>query len=771
MKKTLKIAKLELSNLFYSPIAWFLLIVFVFQEALNFSHTIDGLLQNKALSGKDNIFGFLTNQIYSGWDTSIFPALLKSLYLYLPLLTMGLISREMSSGTISLLYSSPVKVRQIVLGKFLAMVGYSLVLIAVLLLFGLAGFCFIPQMDIMLFFSGLLGIFLLLCTYSAIGLFMSCLTTYQVVAALSTFVVFAVLNYVGTLWQGIDLVRDLTYFLSISGRAGKLIGGLLTTKDIFYFLLITGMFLSFSMMKLQSGRETRPWYIKFGKYGATFLVVLLLGYLTSRPGYIGYWDTTATKINTITEGAQHLIGQLDSPLEVTSYINFLDTRRYYLGAPDKRNADLDRWEKYIRFKKDIRLKYVYYYDDVPDDQSLHKYNNKGKSLREITEFKAKATKEDPDSFLPPSEIHKQLNLFPENNHYVMQLKYKGRTTFLRLFDDMMVWPSETEVSAALKRLIATPPKIGFLEGDFERNIESPGDDAYSVLINRRPFRYSLINQGFDMQSVSVDSIHGVPSDISALVIADPRKPLGQTTLAAIEKYIASGGNLLILGKPGKQNMLNPLLATIGVRLMDGEIIQKSSFYSQDIALTYLTKEAAKWSPTLEGSYMDSTKITMPGTSGIQYSDSAGFNVVPLLLTDSANSWNRVANFVLDSAKLSYDASLGDKRGAFPTVIALSRKVNGKLQRIVVSGDADMMSNAELGRRNMGRTDNFQFNTELFGWFTYGEFPIDSYRPRSKDRTFKLTDAGGKVLQIVFMWMLPAFLLIAGTVLLIRRRRK
>ncbi|ANI89609.1 hypothetical protein A9P82_10100 [Arachidicoccus ginsenosidimutans] len=770
MKKIFKIAKLELSNLFYSPIAWFLLIVFVFQAAFNFTHTLDGLMRSKHLMDKDDIFGFLTNYIFSGWATSLFPGLLDKLYLYLPLLTMGLISREMNSGTISLLYSSPVKVREIVFGKFLAMVGYALVLIGVLMLFGITAFWFIPHMDVALFLSGLFGVFLLLCTYAAIGLFMSCLTSYQVVAALSTFVVFAALTYVGQIWQKVDFVRDLTYFLSISGRTSKMIAGLITTKDVFYFVLIAGMFLVFSIIKLQSGRETKAWYIKAGKYVGIFAFVLLAGYITSRPGYVGYWDVTATNVNTITESAQKIIKELDSPLEVTTYINYLD-RNYYLGSPDKRNADLDRWEKYIRFKKDITLKYVYYYDDVPSDPYLHKYMNKNKTILQIAQKRAEADKDDLDRFKTPAEIHKEINLLPEGNKYVMRLKYKGRTTFLRIFDDPETWPSETEVSAALKRLISIPPKIGFLQGDYERSIDKDGDDAYKNIVNLKPFRYSLINQGFDVTPVMADSTHSIPADIAALVIADPRKELSPAALNAIRKYVAAGGNLMILGKPGKQEILNPLLKMLGVQLMPGQILQDSSAYAQNIATVYLTKEAAQWSPVLQGAYNDSTFVSMPGVCGINYKDSEGFRITPLLLTDSAKSWNHVGNVVLDSSAIKYNPALGDGKGPFATTIALTRTVNGKEQRIIVSGDADVMSNAELGRKNMGRTVNFQFNTVLFGWFTYGKFPVNSYRPKAKDHFFTLSDAGFKIINIGLLWILPVALLLFGTILLIRRRRK
>ena len=45
-----------------------------------------------------------------------------SLHFYIPLLTMGLISRELSTGSIKLLYSSPISNAQIVLGRFLSTV-------------------------------------------------------------------------------------------------------------------------------------------------------------------------------------------------------------------------------------------------------------------------------------------------------------------------------------------------------------------------------------------------------------------------------------------------------------------------------------------------------------------------------------------------------------------------------------------------------------------------------------------------------------------------
>src|SRR6185312_1628282 len=320
MKTTWRIAKLELNTLFYSPIAWFLSIVFFFQCALAYTERIDRVLTNQNLGGQYlEYINFSTAGVF-GPPGGMFTFILSKVYLYLPLITMGLISREVSSGTIKLLYSSPIRIRQIVYGKFVAMMGYNLLLVAILAVFGVTGIINIQHADAGLICSGLLGIYLLLCAYAAIGLLMSCLTSYQVVAAISTLVVFAMLDYVGTLWQGVDFVRSLTYFLSIGGRTSHMLEGLIETKDVLYFLIIIFMFLAFSMIKLQSGRASWSGPAVAGRYISVFVLALAIGYITALPGLVGYFDTTVGKTQTLTPNTQKVIREIgDEPLKVTSY--------------------------------------------------------------------------------------------------------------------------------------------------------------------------------------------------------------------------------------------------------------------------------------------------------------------------------------------------------------------------------------------------------------------------------------------------------------------
>ncbi|MBN9385821.1 MAG: Gldg family protein [Chitinophagaceae bacterium] len=812
MKTTFKIARTELAMLFYSPIAWFLLVAFLFQSGLAYINIIENYLTQQGMGGVNlKYLRFLTSKIF-GPPLGIWPSLANKLYLYLPLLTMGLMSREISSGTIKLLYSSPTRIREIILGKFMAMMMYNLFLVAIPGIIVICGVSNIANCDAGMLLAGLLGMYLLLCTYAAIGLFMSSLTSYQVVAALCTLVVLAALNYVGNIWQDIDFVRDLTYFLSIYGRADTMLSGLIVTKDIFYFGGIITMFLCFCIYKLQSDRESKPALVKAGRYTLIIVAVLALGYITSRPRFTGYYDATTTKTMTLAPAAQNVLKETgDTTLEVTTYINLLDNFFWY-GRPDQRNADMMRWEQYLRFKPDIKFNYVYYYDSVAD-KNLYKFNP-GQSIDSLAVKYAKSMKINMSLFKTPAGIRKIIDLRGEQGRYVMQLKYKDKTTFLRLFNDRLIFPTETETSAAIKRLQqARMPKIAFVTGELERSIDKEGDRHYKVLTNDITFRYSLINQGFDVMSLSLKE-QTIPADITALVIADPKVAFDTVALSKIKAYITAGGNLLVAGEPGKQEILNPILKELGVQLKEGMLVEPNKNFSPALVKPLLSAKAATFTRTLNGDREDSLPVTMFGAAALTYDPHGAFTVDTLLATIGGSGWNKKikptedmiqaaegattdnsrggtiimasgtpmpmpVDMSSDNAKpgqdpvwkgLSFDASQGDEKGSMPVALGLTRTVNGRQQRIVVSGDADFLSNSELNRQNI-QTSNFTFSTAVFSWFANGEFPIDGYRPPSVDRRLTLTDGGLYFLKVMLLGVLPGILVVIGAVILIRRKRK
>ena len=55
MRAIYKIARLELSNLFYSPVAWLLIVILVFMMGSMFTKFFEGVAQYKELDGEINV--------------------------------------------------------------------------------------------------------------------------------------------------------------------------------------------------------------------------------------------------------------------------------------------------------------------------------------------------------------------------------------------------------------------------------------------------------------------------------------------------------------------------------------------------------------------------------------------------------------------------------------------------------------------------------------------------------------------------------------------
>ena len=771
MKAIKRIALTELQTMFYSPIAWFILIIFTFQASMTFANAFEGYVVSQELGRY--VYNVTLGTFTSPWQRGLYPEIQGYLYLYIPLLTMGIMSRELSSGSIKLLYSSPITNFQIVVGKFISIMIYAFVMIVVLALFVVYGTCFVHEFDLPPVLVGLLGLYLLICAYGAIGLFMSSLTSYQVVAAMGTFAVFAVLNYVGEMWQDIAFVRDITYWLSIRGRSSEFINGLLCSEDIIYFLVVVILFLTFTIIRLMVIRQKKSWFVSISWYFSAVFIAVSLGYLSSRPILMCYYDATRTKINTLTPNSQEIVSKMKGDLTITTYANVLDEDRFlWYGFPKSELSDIKRFKQYIRFKPDIKMKYVHYYAKGNNEKELNKryptLNDRERMVKITQNYGV-----DSSIYLDVNEVNKLEDLSGENYRFVRVLEREnGQKTFLRIYDDMYVFPFETEITAAFKRLVMDLPQVGFVEGHGERDCIKQGDRDYNRFAQDKLFRYSLINQGFDFRQVVLDK--EVPEDINILVIADMREILPEEHWKNLENYIARGGNLLIAGEPKRQEYMNPLVGQFGIRFMKGRLVSPSENFQSDFILSRPTKEAAEFAYQLKDMYRYEYVATMPSAVGLDLSgvSDSDFKMTVLLVTDSLRKvWNEVENtdFVDEIPVMNPDK--GEiELNQVPTMVALSRNVGNKEQKIIILGDADCLSNGEISISRKGvQASNYSLITSSFFWMSDGEVPIDVRRPKLPDNKVYVSKGGMTATKVVFMGVIPLVLILFSILIWVRRR--
>lgn len=786
----IQIAKAELRSLFYSPVAWFLAIVFMVQCGYFFIEGLYVLARNQEVMADSSPDFKDWGPVPLTWlffmaPGSAYTIVLKNIYLFVPLLTMGLIGREVHTNTIKLLFSSPVKLRQVVGGKFLAIMVYNMLLLLILGIFLITFGFSVKSADAGLLVCGALAFYLLICTYTSIGLFMSSLTNYQILAAIGTFLIIFILSRIDGLWQKIDFVRDLTFFLHLPGRTERMLKGLLVSKDLLYFILVVGMFLGFTLIRLKKQRESKPWYVTLFRVMMVVGITLCAGYIFSRPQTTIYFDTTAIQGNTIHPKTQAILKEMkDGPLEVTLYINLLGGEAKF-GFPSMRNIYRSKlWEQYQRFKTDIHFKYVYYYhyEDSMDMGALRR-KFPGKNNEEMARDMAKGYQVKLKDFPPLSAVKDMINLKPEGYRLVMQLKYKGRTEMLRTYPapgndaraSERAFPNEENVAATLKRLLRPEsiPTILFTSGNLERDPYKMGEREYSRSTIAKSEKEGPANLGFKIDTISLDT-RDIPAGLTALAIADPRREFSAVARQKIEKYIDEGGNIIVMGEPGKQPVLNPLLEKLGVEMLDGNLVQPSFHEMPHMVNPYYTEASTELADEsvlrrvkrllAHKKDRDTMKILMPGVAALSYVDSSKFVKKPAMLTSGLSSWLKKGRLVVDSAAVVYSPHEGDIKAAFPTVLQLSRQVGQKQQRAVVYGDADFVSNLRVQN---GRA----ISRAVFSWVTGNEYPVYLSRPDPNDNLVLIASPTVKVLKVIYVWVLPTLLLIAGTVILVRRKRQ
>ncbi|MEA5006646.1 MAG: Gldg family protein [Rikenellaceae bacterium] len=768
MKMILRIARAELQTLFYSPIAWLILIIFTVQASMAYCNVLEWQVSSQALAYK---LESVSMTIFAQHRMGVFTIVQQYLYLYIPLLTMGLMSRELSSGSIKLLYSSPVTNTQIILGKYMSMVFYALLISIILMIFMVFSLITIPQFDFWGVTSGLIGLFLLICAYAAVGLFMSSLTSYQVVAAIGTLATLTLLNLVGSMWQDVAFVRDIAYWLSMKGRSTEFINGLICSEDVLYFLIVIALFLSLSILRLKAIRQKTPFRIAAGRYVGVVLIAVILGYITSRPALMFYHDSTRTNLNTLTPNSQKIVAQMKGDLTVNTYVNILDAY-YYLAMPKSELRDMETFRQYTRFKPEIKMNYIRYYDHANNPRLDKRYP--GKSDKERMIEYAKVFKLDSAIFKTPEEIQKIENLKSEGNRFVRTLvRENGEKTFLRVFDDRSVQPSEAEITAAFKRMVMNLPEIGFVTGHGERSATRSTDGDYSVFAQEKTFRYSLINQGFDYSEVSLDK--EIPKEISILVLADVKSSLTPEQQANLDNYVQRGGNLLIAGEPGRQSVVNPILERFGVKLMDGTLVRQSANFAPDFIQAIPTKEGSDMIYLIDDMKVDGYITTMPGCAGLTYSKDKGFNVTEMFVSDTTGgTWSETGAAALldDSAAVIKPSADDSIMVSIPTVLALDRKVGDKIQKIIISGDADCISNGEIsiGRKDVNAA-NYNFIMGAFYWMSDEEVPIDVRRPTPPDDKISMGVPGISVTRWALMGVLPLAMLIFYILIWVRRKSR
>jgi ABC-2 type transport system permease protein len=249
------LVKKEVRAYFNSPIAYVviagsLLLVGYFYYSLMswFNATAMQMAQNPYYAQQVNINEMVFSPLFHNMIIILLPVA--------PLLTMRLLAEEKKTGTDELLFTSPLSVGEIVLGKYIAALIMWTILLGLTALLSVFAFAY-GNPELAPWLTGYLGLFLTGALFIAIGLFYSSLTENQIIAAflgIVTLFLLLALNWVTS--SGSGSWRTVLGYLSYSDHFGSLTQGILDTKDLVYFLTFSffGLFLTHAVIQSRRWR-------------------------------------------------------------------------------------------------------------------------------------------------------------------------------------------------------------------------------------------------------------------------------------------------------------------------------------------------------------------------------------------------------------------------------------------------------------------------------------------------------------------------------------
>ncbi len=244
MKNSWIIAKRDLGSFFNSPIFYVVTTIFLIIYSYIFINILSFFNMQSMQSGQFQQMGMALNINEMVIEPS-FQNMAVILLLIIPIITMRSFAEEKKSKTFRLLLSSPVQLKEIVLGKFLACM---LVVTLMILMSGYSiGFLFmIAEPDIGPVLTGFLGVLLMAGCYVSVGVFASSLTENQIVAAVITFGFSLFMWVIGWGAQSADSATgQVLQYLSIIEHLDRFLKGMIETSDLAYYLsfIIFGLFL------------------------------------------------------------------------------------------------------------------------------------------------------------------------------------------------------------------------------------------------------------------------------------------------------------------------------------------------------------------------------------------------------------------------------------------------------------------------------------------------------------------------------------------------
>lgn len=696
------ILKRELKAYFTSVIGWIFMAAFFFVFNLYF-------VANNLIYGTPYLSYSLNNVAFV-------------LLIIIPILAMRSMSDDRRTKTDQLLYTSPVSVPKVILGKFLALVlVFSIVVGAICLCpLLLSRFGSIPMAES---YAAILGLWLYGCLSISICVFVSSLTESQVIAAVLSFA----LLFIGYMMEGItsiisssgNTLTKVLNCLSTSSALNNFSNGMLDVAGIIYYVSGTLLFLFLTCQVVQKHRwSVSAKKIRRGVFNSSFVVigiaiaVAVNVFAGQLPEKVKSVDLTTQNLYTLTDDSVKLINNLKQ-----------DVTLYVLSAENSADDTVvHTLENYEDESSHIKVEYV---DPAVSPNFYSSYTDAAPSDGSIIVVSGEKSK-----------------VIDASDLYEYSVDYSTYTQTKSAYD------GEGQLTSAISYVTGdNQPKVYVITGHGESSLDSS-------------FQSALEKMNIAVEELTLLQQDAVPDDAEAIIINGPTADFSADDAAKISTYLSGGGKALITtayNKTADTPNFDSVLAAYDISVTSGMVMDSDNthYYQYPFYLLPDVKSATQTSKVDKYVFLPYAQAlsntgehpdTLEWTDLLTSSDSA------YIKTDVANIRSVEKEATDQSGQFTLAANVTDNEtGADITIVGSS---------LVFTQDADSVVAGQ----------NLALFKGIFSGTSAAESPVSIDAKQYTYSNLSVNQSVAIMSETLLVMVLPIVLIVAGIVIWYRRRR-
>lgn len=655
-----------------------------------------------------------------------------------PILTMRILADEQRQKTDQLIFTAPVSIGKVVVGKYLALCTIYIIPILVTCIYPLIlkNFGTVP---LKISYTEIFGMLLYGLAFIAIGVFISSITESQVIAAIVSIVIlfagYMMSNIAGAISAEGNIITEFLAWFDLFAPAQNFLNGIFDVTGLVYYLSIIVLFLFLTTQSIQKRKWTiSKNTISTGVFNTAFVAIaialaVVVNLAMSKVGESVSWasiDMTDQKLYTISEETKNMIKDIEDDIVI-----------YVLCEKDA--SDVTVKETLERYKKESENITVEYKSTTMYPNFYADYTDTAPSLNSLIVVNKTNGK---------SKVLDYYELYETSTDYTT---YQTTTTG---------YDAEGQLTSAITYVTSTDSPVIY---------QVTGHDEVGM---GESFKDAIEKMNISIEEVNLLNYESItPDECEFILLLSPRKDYSKDEAKIITDYLAKGGKILMTTtylETGMDNF-NSIAEAYGIKIQNGYVAENSSSNYYQIPFYILADNGTGYASEL------SNYVMLGYAQGIQIDKKSDNYRDTITYTEMLKTTDKAVCKMNPNTAQVYEKEDGDIEGVFDLVVCAEESVTDeesgetKNSRLIVVGSDSVFSDDFDAMVSGANLDMFE---KIITDCVETEGSVVSIPAKSTSySTLTVTGSGYRIVGIVVAIILPMAIMVAGVVVWMRRRRK